>query len=342
MGFFLKINGEIMLKKTALIVLGLTASGFASAGTMGPVCVPGDVTVPCEARHWDIGVQALYFRPTYTADRGYELNATNGLSLANGLPNGFNYGYRKNEPEWDWGYRIEGSYHFNTGNDVTLTLIRFDNGNTRYGFRGFTDFSAATLPYDLNLSNRFDQLNILLGQHVDMSAAKKIRFYGGFQYAKIRLEETREFTVVPAALLRQRASGLAQYNKSEVYGFGPTLGIDYSYNLFLSGLSVTANGATSLLTGISRFANGYVVAPTGLVRFNDSFTRKVVVPSFEAKLGLKYEHEFTNGALSLEGGYQAINYFDVFKARGRVSTQPSTTNFGLYGPYFGAKWVGNV
>lgn len=317
-----------MLKKSALIIFGLATTGLAAAGTMGPVCTPGSLTVPCETRQWDIGVQALYFKPTFTADRGAELSST--------------HGFRKNDPEWDWGYRIEGSYHYNTGDDLTMTLIHYDNGTNRGGFRGLTNFATDLLPFNLDLSNKFDQLNILLGQHIDTSAWQKVRFYGGFQYAKIRVEERRDYTVVPPALLILRASGLAQYGKSEVYGFGPTLGIDYSYNILLSGLSLTANTATSLLAGTSRFAEGFIVAPTGLVRFNDSLSHKVVVPSFEAKLGLKYEHECFQGALSVEGGYQAINYFNVFKSRGQSITNPFTTNFGFYGPYFGAKWVGNV
>ncbi|MBA2711219.1 MAG: hypothetical protein H0U57_11580 [Tatlockia sp.] len=317
-----------MLKKITLAILGLAASSLASAGGMGPLCTPGDVTVPCESSYWDLGVQALYFKPTYSTDRGYERSSTIG-------------NYKKNEPNWGWGYRVVGSYHYQTGNDFTMSLIQFDQGTNNGGFSGQTSYSTSFLPFNLDLRNRFDQVNFVLGQHVNMGLKKNARFFGGLQYAKIRVEERRDFTLVPAALLQQRANGLQQYHNSEVYGFGPVIGIDYSYNL-INGFSLTANTASSLLKGVSRFANGFKISPTGLIRFNDSLSYKLVVPSFEAKLGLAYANEWPSGILNLEGGFQAINYFNVFRERDQYSTHPGKTDFGLYGPYFGAKWIGNV
>ncbi len=74
-----------MLKNTTLAIFGLAVSGFTAAGTMGPLCTPENVTVPCEERKWDLGVQALYFQPTYTAYKGYERRS--------------NYDYKSTDPE---------------------------------------------------------------------------------------------------------------------------------------------------------------------------------------------------------------------------------------------------
>lgn len=316
----------------SVAVLGLGSSAVF-AGTMGPACMPGNVTVPCEEKKWDLGVQALYLQPLYTAAKAYERRFDIRPEV----------NYKSTQPDWGWGYRIEGSYHFRTGNDITMTLMHYDVDSNIGGFAGPTRFATTGVPYGIREENKFDQVNLILGQHVDMSAWKKARFYGGLQYAKIRVDIANNYITVPTALIRQGVLGFNQYRNSDVNGVGPVIGIDYSYDL-ARGFSVTANTASSLLYGTTRYSEGYVFAPTGLVRFPSSRSKKVVVPSFEAKLGLKYAHECAQGTLNIEGGFQALNYFNAFESRGQVGFGVTTSNsdFGLYGPYFGAKWVGNV
>ena len=318
-----------MLKKTTLAILSLAVSGFASAGTMGPVCTPGDVTVPCEAKLWDLGAQALYLQPTYSADKGYVVDPAGNL--------------RDSRPSWGWAYRIEGSYHFHTGNDITMTLLHYDIDTQFRNFVEQTAFALAPVAFAANLENKFDQVNIVLGQHTDMGTWKKARFYGGLQYAKIRADERNTSETIPPALFRSGVSSLQQYRTADFWGVGPTFGTDYSYDL-VYGFSVTGNTAVSLLYGTARHTSGFVLGPQGLIDFPHSNSRKTVVPSLEAKLGLKYVYPMTNGVLNFEGGYQTLNYFNALESRrtGIINSRFNASNFGLYGPYLGAKWIGNV
>ncbi|KTC84625.1 MULTISPECIES: Lpg1974 family pore-forming outer membrane protein [Legionella] len=318
-----------MLKRTTAAAVLALAGSAALAGTMGPVCTPGNVTVPCEAKKWDIGAEALYWQPAYTSGLAYEFNP--------------DYGFNSVRPRWGWGYRLQGSYHFNTGNDITMTYIHYDKDSDRGGYSGSIPFAFAFEPYRLRLQNKFDQVNLLVGQQVDMSAWKKMRFYGGFQFAKIRLDQTRQFLAVPPALRLQSVSNLQQIRNADFEGVGPVIGMDYSYNL-INGFSVTGNAATSLIYGVNRYVTAYIAGPAGVVNAVDKDSLRIVVPSIEAKVGLKYTHEWIQGTLNLEGGVQGINYFNALEAR-RPFGQTNfifSTDFGLWGPYFGAAWVGDV
>lgn len=317
-----------MIKMTTLAVLGLAASGLATAGSMGPVCTPGNVTVPCAAQGWDIGVQALYLKTVYDANRGYQ--------TAPGVGNTFT----AVNNDWDWGYRLEGSYHFNMGNDATVTWMHYQSDTNRGLFVGFTPVSLAPFTYNLFNENQFDQVNMVMGQHVDVSMNNKMRFYGGLQYAHI-LSNTTNFynTPVISPLIRS----INQFDNADYKGLGPVIGVDYAYN-FTNEFSLTANGATSVLYGTSRFSNGYVGTPVNVVLTSRSGKKRVMVPSLEAKLGVNYAYNMGQGTLNLEAGYQAVDYFNALQSTGVAGFfgPIGESDYGLYGPYFGVKYVGNA
>ncbi|KTD64208.1 Lpg1974 family pore-forming outer membrane protein [Legionella shakespearei] len=325
-----------MLKKTTLAVLGLAVNGFASAGTMGPVCTPGNVTVPCETKQWDLGVQALYMKVIQSADRAY----LHTVAPFDG------YGEFKND--WDWGYKLEGSYHFNTGNDITLTWMHYKSDTTQGDFRGFIPFSTLAPPlftsYTAASENQLDQVNLVMGQHADFGLVKNMRFYGGLQYANIRSDITHLYNQSPAALIPSGITSVSLHDDSDFKGVGPVIGIDYSYDL-TNEFSLTANGAGSILYGSSRVFTGYVGAPVAAVIASWYGSKKTMVPSLEAKLGVNYAYGMAQGTLNIEGGYQVVNYFHALQTFGVESPAANvitTSDFGLYGPYLGLKYVGNV
>jgi hypothetical protein len=304
-----------MLKKTILAVLGLTANGLALAGSMGPVCTPGNVTVPCETKLWSLGLDALYFNLNNGNIRGYRSTNTRDRVT----------------DEWSWGFRAEGAYQYSTGNDASVSWIHISNDNRQDNLVSFDP----TNPLEgLNSETRFDQVNAVLGQHFSASATNKVRLYSGLSYARIENDQS----IYNTAFAR---IGLARVNdESYFYGVGPVLGVDYSYYVS-NDLSLVSNGATSLLYGMTNASHWINPNAFPTLSVNPSYASKnAVVPGFEAKLGLNYAYTMSNGTLNLEGGYQAIQYIAPLQAF--RSGLVVSSDFGVYGPYFGAKYVGNV
>lgn len=305
------------LKKTALAVLALGSSAVF-AGTMGPVCTPGSVTVPCERTAWDFGAQALYLQPISQSFAGFE-STTAGTRF-----NEFDH-------DWDWGFKIEGSYHFSTGNDLTINWYHLENSTTHTQNIFFADPTAVTDGFNVltrvRLEPDWDAVNAEFGQHVDFGEQKNIRFHGGLQYARIKQSFRAGFA--PFAV-----PGVAVANvNSKFNGVGPRLGMDMSYDLG-NGFAMYGNGATSILVGDSKFN-----ANTNLFGLAAGFSRgskTTIVPELEAKLGANYTFALAQGDFSVDGGYMWVNYFNAQNVGFLQS------DFALQGPYFGVKWVGNV
>ncbi len=310
-----------MLKKTTLAVLGLAASGLAMAGTMGPVCAPGNVTVPCEAKKWDLGVQALYLKPAFDADYGYERKIN---------------GFQEIDQDWDWGYRITGSYHFSTGNDLTVTWVHFSTDFQQSGFRGVNPLTQQlSAPFTMLQAHTYDQVNAVMGQHVDVGQQKNMRLYAGLQYADIRVDANNNFAAPPS---------LTKYHNTDFNGVGAVVGTDFSYDLS-EAFSLTANGAMSIMYGTGRYSDGFLTTIDGTdVVFGTNYgTKRMIVPSLEAKLGANYAYPIADGVLNIEGGYQAVNYFNALQNLSTLTgSRITNSDYGLFGPYLGAKWVGNA
>lgn len=304
------------LKKTAVAVLALGSSAVF-AGTMGPVCTPGNVTVPCERTAWDFGVQALYLQTTTSAADGFEFNDFNDISTFGTFGSRRFHSFDNN---WQWGFKLEGSYHFHTGNDLNVNWYHLDNDDDNDRFDRFR----------MRNQPRWDAVNVELGQHVDFSEWKVIRFHGGVQY--VRLENNREATLL----------GFGHHSRNErtFNGFGPRFGADMNYMLG-NGFGVYANGATALLIGRSDFDNRFQNVFFGN---SNNGNRNLMVPELEGKLGAKYTYPMAQGDLTLDAGYLWINYFNAHHTVNAnfFGTDVRESNVAFNGPYIGLKWIGNV
>lgn len=339
------------LKKTAVAVLALGSSAVF-AGSMGPVCSAVNVTVPCESTAWDFGGKALYLSTSVGhnsvgAERTF--TGTNGNSVSVGQ-----------NPQYGWGFMVEGSYHFNTGNDVNLNWYHIANGHDR-DFTGSTTInsdpflvpaphivdggSATFTGLDADVSPHWDAVNLEFGQHVDFGENKSIRFHGGFEYARLTANNT--FAAVGTVTnpnvtpLTPTAFNYSVSTNPSYNGFGPRVGADMAYD-WGNGLGLYANGAATLLAGSNKYSTtttDYTTLQT--VTVNGSAT--TVVPELEGKLGATYTYAMAQGDLTLDAGWMWVNYFNAISSHGSdINSAATTANFGLQGPFIGLNWLGNI
>lgn len=318
------------LKKTAVAVLALGSSAVF-AGTMGPVCTPGNVTVPCERTAWNFGAQALYLQTTNDVYAGARVRVDEDRDRVSARLNNLN-------ADWGWGFKIEGSYHFNTGNDFDINWYHF-NKSTRHNIeyslndRDFLDINSTLEP-------KWDAVNFEFGQHVDFGEQKSIRFHAGAQYARINHEfrsqlgrgrdrdDDANFRDDDGRRNRNLLAVNTTYN-----GFGPRAGMDMAYDVG-NGIALYGKAAGAVLVGTSSFNSNLL----NVLRTSGSHT--TMAPELEGKLGATYTYGMAQGDLSLDVGYMWVNYFNPVHTP--VLDVLTNSNFALNGLYFGAKWVGSV
>lgn len=322
------------LKNTIMAGIALSSSAVF-AGTMGPVCIPELVTVPCEHNAWDFGIQALYLKSHYNQDFAWVAAATSPTTPTATT-------YIDYDLSRGWGWRLEGSYHFSMGNDLNVNWIHYNNDSDQ-NFIMPTDPVFAPLAgagsYGLAVEQRFDAFNVEFGQHVDFGQYKNIRFHGGVQYARIRTNTD----ITGANLSGVPFSGSAQHNMRFI-GYGPRTGADMSFE-WGNGLGIYAKPAAGLLVGTSKFSAVELASPGSITSVYGS--KKAVVPELEAKLGATYTYGIASGNFILDGGWLWVNYFNVhngvnfFRMNGGNVPGAGVTDFNISGPYIGLKWVGS-
>lgn len=323
------------LSTIAIAVLGL--SNVALAGTMGPVCSPDNVTVPCPANAWDFGAQALYLKGL--SNNNIWLSTQNmGSSSGTRI-------YQQLNRDFEWGFRLEGSYHFNTGNDVNVNWMYWKDGSSlRYDGTGtWANDGNATLLMSGTSETKFNAVNAEFGQHVDFGRNKDIRFHAGLQYAKVQLNSA-DLSGLSGSTEFPEENYISNVNSELNFnGVGPRVGADMTYNFAESGFAIYGNAATALLAGTSKYADDALYTDTSRPVYSKF---DVIVPEIETKLGARYTFGLTQGTVVLDAGYMLVNYFSPLHASNldlfNSAESRDNIDFGLKGPYFGAKWIGSL
>ncbi|MCW8387276.1 Lpg1974 family pore-forming outer membrane protein [Fluoribacter dumoffii] len=325
------------MKKLATIMFCALGMGMANAGTMGPVCNPDNVTVPCPCNAWEIGISALYLQPTTNSPL---LNPTI-LSL-----NGGSYHGLKSKSAWDWGFLLQGGYHFNTGNDLNLNWLHFNGNSSKnfvVSFPVSTEIPDITNTAHLKYDTDVDVVNLELAQSSDFGRKTNIRFYGGGQYVNSEIKRTErnyeKTRFTPTDTLFQYSTTHTKFQ-----GAGPRVGIDMTHKLNY-GFSLFAQSATALLLGERKAKlSGANLSGLASTSFSAYAKRSRIIPELEAKLGLNYQWMTpNNGTFSLMGGWMWQHYLNMFlmPPGGRTNLSPVVTqnDFAMDGPFIKGKWV---
>lgn len=286
--------------RKTVCLLGLAASLSVSAGMYQ--CKKGDVSLPCKFDGWDFGGDALYLSSGST-------NLATWISNTN--PIMFNY-------DANWGFRIEASRHFGTGNDFNINWAYIETGN-----QNFTDTSGTLYPSGV-VGQRFSQngylsmVNLELGQRVDFGEKWDMRFHAGMEITN--LSDTMEAT----------AGGAPARDVASAQLIGARAGIDVAYHVW-DAFSFYTDGALGILyesTHLAGPANGSLATMAGNPQVTD-MTMTGTATSVDFSIGLEYAYAVQQGDLTTRVGWTAYQF-------NTVGTLPATWQ----GLEFGAKWVG--
>lgn len=315
------------LKKSALALLALGLTGVASAGGFvpPPACSNHPVTVPCERTAWDLGFTAYWARPTNEyLNYGVDTVSTDGLTTHDAV---------HVKPKYKFGFTLEGSYHWSTGNDLTVNWTRYHRSFD--GDHTYADGSIGAAEARFN----FDSVNVELGQHIDVGPNWDVRVHFGGQY--MRLDHTIASVKSRSVSNLQNGTFTTTSSESDFDGFGPRTGLDAKYNLS-NGFGIVARSAVSLLVGDIK-AKGATAAYEGDVLStetrNNYWGRRVVVVGVDSRVGLSYTASMSQGSVTGEVGYFVTSYQNPIISNLGDSVSGESSHFGLNGVYGTLKYV---
>lgn len=278
-----------MFKKCLLLsacLLATTASQAAAFAT----CSEGHATVPCNHQDWEFGADLLYLR----AD-----DSTIGVNRGN-VVNDW-------QPDFGFGFRLNGAYHFAAGKDLSLSWTHFKKTTSKNAL--LTDEDATTQAFvPVVDESKLNMVQLRLGQKIDVGDAFDLHVNAGVMVA--------------------HADNNIQINgpddATNYRGIGPTVGLDSSYQL-TQNAGVFANFTFGLLYTKILTAN---IEQVLLESYgNDLYT--------EIQLGVECQRQLAGGNVEARLGWQIMQFDSAL-----VADVDRRHSWG--GAFLGATWHGNA
>ncbi len=168
------------------------------------------------------------------------------------------------------------------------------------------------------LKNSYDVFNVEVGKHVNFDPNLKSRFFAGLSGLWLQAKTVANFTGTDP-ILGTYQFGITTQSKFKAAGF--RLGMDGEYQgwhdinvvgLLAGNVFIGSQQPSTQTVGV-----GSVLAAAGIPENHQSISHKSftqVVPALDAKLGIKYAHQYANDKLfTIEAGYMASIYVNAIQ-----------------------------
>ncbi len=329
--------------KNVLMYGLMCGNASAIAGAMGSICEGQDLTLPCEATSWGLEVHALYLQASEEGMRPLQ-----NIQTSNGrLPYGV-------ATKWQWGFQVGGALEWGSGSDFVWNWYNYRNSKNQSdlaapiylgtivthskNFDAFSDnFNQVRIDsLSFSKSIQWDQVNLEVGQTIDVNPVIHLRPHAGLQVTRIA---NYLVTNILGSSLEQGTFQYGQNWTSSFSGAGPRLGADFNFT-HENGWGFYAQGAAGLMAGAGKSNLTHIdqVAQWTNIYSTSSLP---VVASFDAKLGSQLKFDVAQGILDVEVAWMWNAYSHAISVYEPLQISYKS-DFSIQGVFFGLKWLGTM
>ncbi len=242
--------------------------------------------------------------------------------------------FLSNVPAYHSGWRVGASYSFcNCVDEISVrwTQLRTTDRHTANTTDVFLPNGRELIGAAVNkdtLHFSYHAFDALLNHQLYADCGFTVDLIAGGQYAWIHVKEKINSTSATESIVSTQLG--------RVWGIGPELGLDFNYTL-CGCFSFVGRGTGALL--VSRCHDSIESTATALtppLRRVGSTPLWRVAPTWDMRLGLRFDSCCGCGWFYVEGGYEVISYHRALRLDQETNTGSNTltySNADMHGPY---------